>query len=264
VAPPTKTTVGDPAPLIATPHERGAACIKSRDWTGALAAFSEAIEKDPLYPNSYLGRAVAHRRLDNLAAALEDEKKAEELGGPENSAWDRLANRSRHRWHWDFDNPEWQRVDPLSRKAALLHTLVLQIYNGGLPQWFANGYWRWIDDVVLASREVDTAATREVAAMLEDISRGLSLEEGIPDDYFWGGVAVEATDPSTVTDDERTDDDASAKCNGASEEPDDLLNRIFSHENRYYEVEFQFREDVENWFEQEATNSRQTPPGSST
>jgi hypothetical protein len=225
--------------LPSTPHERGVALLyRKGDYAGAIEAFTQAIELDPLYPNAYLGRAVARRRLDQLAEARADEQKAEELGGAEKSAWDRLVNRSRHRWQWDFDNPAWERTDPLSRKAVLLHTLITQIHKGGLHQWVANGYWRWIDDVIKAAREVDTAATRAVAAMLEDLSRGIS-PEAMHDAW---------REDDTVEEDPAHD-----------EERDEALGRIWEHEERYHRVEFPFRDDVEKWLEEQAAARREEP-----
>jgi len=95
-------------PLLSTPHERGVALLYQRgDYVGALEAFTQAIEQDPLFPNAYLGRALAHRRLGDFAAALEDERKAEDLGGAEKTPWGRLVNRAWHRLHGDLSNPIW-------------------------------------------------------------------------------------------------------------------------------------------------------------
>jgi tetratricopeptide (TPR) repeat protein len=220
------------APLPSTPHERGVALLYNRrDYPGALEAFTEAIKQDPLYPNAYLGRAVAQRRLGNFEAAVEDERKAEELGGAEKTTWDRLVNRSRHRWHWDFANPDWKQADPLSRKAVLFRTLMIQIYNGGLFQWFANGYDQWIDDVIEAAREVNSPASREVAALLEELSHELASEPR-------KDAALEG---ESAEDDEA--DEASR------EERDKLFGTISDYEERYHRVESQFCDDVERWLE---------------
>ena len=197
----------------------------------ALEAFTQAIQLDPLFPNSHIGRALAYRRLDNFPAALEDERKAEELGGAENTAWDRLVNRSRHDWQWDFDNPNWQRTDPLSRKAVLFVMLVRQILNGGLQQWVANGYGRWIDDLAAAAKEVDTAATREVAAILHDLSRDL------------------ATAPM---EDDWSDEDPFDDSEDGIEAENPGLQRLYEFESRYHIVEGQFVKDVEKWLEEQA------------
>ena len=155
-------------------HQRGFEHYKKARYEEAIAAFTEAIRIDPEAPRSYIARALCYRRLDQSAAALQDEQTAEELGGPERSLWDMVVNRSRRRWQFDFSDPKWIETDPLSRKAALLFTLNAQILNGGLFQWVANGYWRWIDDVIEAARDVGTDSSREVAALLEEIS--LQLE----------------------------------------------------------------------------------------
>ncbi len=214
-----------------SPHELGRALYKRGEYAEALEAFTQAIELDPLYPNSYIGRALAYRRLENFPAALRDERKAEELGGAEITAWDRLVNRSRHHWQWDFDNPNWQRTDPLSRKAVLFVMLVRQILNGGLHQSVANGYWRWIGDLIEAAREVDTPATREVAAILQDLSRDLA---DAPSNDGWN-----EGDPL----DDPEDD-------GEVESPG--LERIYEYENRYATVQAQFVTDVDKWLEERA------------
>ncbi len=230
----------DPAstPLPATPHERGVALLFKRgDYVGALDAFTQAIEHDPLYPNAYLGRALAHRRLGDVAAAIEDERKAEELGGSERTAWDRLVNRSRHHWQWDFDNPDWKRTDPLSRQAVLLRTLTRQIYNGGLIQWVAGGHVQWIDDVIEAAWEVDTAATRAVADMLEELSRQLAaLAAG------YGSAQSDAPDEEIN-----------------EEQQEELLDKILEYELRYYNVESEFAGDVEKWLETKAAHRAEEP-----
>ncbi len=221
----------DSSPLPVAPHERGIALYKRGEHARAIEALTKAIELDPHFPNSYLLRAVCYRRLDNLPAAIDDEQRAEVLGGPEKTAWDRLVNRSRHRWQWDFDNPDWRRTDPLSRKAVLFRSFVGQIYNGGLRQWIANGYGRWIDDLIDAVREVDTPATREVAAMLEELSRDLAE---MPLDDGW-----------------EADDDVEDLDDGLEQE-DDSVAMIFEYESRYTRVESQFDQDVEDWLERNA------------
>jgi tetratricopeptide (TPR) repeat protein len=214
-------------------HQLGFELYKRREYADAIASFTEAIKLDPEAPMSYIARALCHRRLENLAAADEDEKTARELGGPEKSAWDRIVNRSRRRWRGNFDDPDWKQLDPLSRKATLLQTLNGQILNGGLFQWVANGYGRWIDDVIEAAREINTEATRDVALSLEgitdlvDMERSQSYREMLLDQGT-GGQADEAS----------ADDEA--------------MQRIFECEDRYYKVQSQFVEDVERWLEDKA------------
>ena len=224
----------EPAPpsLTDSPHERGIAPLERGDAEGAIQAFNEAIEQDPLFPNAYLARAVAHRRLGRYAEAADDERKAEDLGGPEKLTWDRLVNRARHRWHGDFANPEWEQTDPLSREAVLFRTLMRQIHNGGLFQWVANGYDEWIDDLIAAARRVDTAATRDVADLLADLSRELATQPA--DDRSRFDDTVDENDPARLT------------------QRDELLEKILDYERRYYAVEGQFALDLENWFEEKA------------
>jgi tetratricopeptide (TPR) repeat protein len=224
-------TATAPSPLPATPHERGIALYKRSEHASAIEALTQAIELDPLFPNSYLLRAVCYRRLDNFPAAIADEQKAEALGGAEKTAWDRLVNRSRHRWNWDFDNPDWRRTDPLSRKAVLFRSFMSQIFNGGLRQWVANGYGRWICDLVEAAREVDTPATRDVAALLEELSGDLAE---LPLDGGW------------------QEDDELEEQEDRLEEPNASLDKIFEYESRYTRLESRFGQDVANWLEHKA------------
>jgi hypothetical protein len=226
------TTATAPSDSSATPHERGVAHLKRREYAEAVAAFTEAIALEPDAPNSYLGRAVAYRRLENLSGALQDETTAEKLGGPEKTAWDRLVNRSRQRWSWDFDNSRWRQSDPLSRQAVLLCMLNRQILNGGLLQWIANGYGRWIEDVIEAAREVGTDAAKEVAAVLEVVAHHL---EG------WYAVG------------DRQEDAALDEEGDFPEEPDELSEVLSGCEDRYYQVQSQFVRDVETWLEERAT-----------
>src|SRR5579871_6637048 len=153
-----------------TPHERGVAHLLKYEYARAIEAFTEAIRLDPESPNAYLGRALGRRPLGDEAGALDDERTARELGGPERTAWDRIVNRSRRRWKGDLDDPAWRATDPLSYRAVLLRILNGQILNGGLIQWIGNGYGRWVDDVAEAAAGVGTPAAREVEAILRDLS----------------------------------------------------------------------------------------------
>jgi hypothetical protein len=200
----------------------------------AVAEFTEAILLEPDAPNPYIGRAMAHRRLGNDSAAREDEQRAQELGGAERNAWERLCNRSRRRWRWDFDNLDWKREDPLSRNAVLLDKLACEIHNGGLWQWVANGHWRWIDDVILAAREIGTDATREVAAMLENLAANLD-----PD-------ALDAV----PWDEDDFDEDGTLKTDKEIPGPD--AEALGPFEDRYIRVQTKFVDDVEQYFERKA------------
>jgi tetratricopeptide (TPR) repeat protein len=208
-------------------HQRGFEHYKKAKYEEAIVDFTEAIKIDPEAPRSYIARALCYRRVDQLTAALQDEQTAEELGGPERSLWDMIVNRSRRRWHFDFSNPGWTEADPLSRKAILLRTLDGQILNGGLFQWIANGYGRWVDDVIEAARDVGTDASREVAALLEELSLHLEDLDVNPE---WQEQEIE----------EGHDD---------LEENDEDMELLFACENRYFSVQSQFTSDVVKWLE---------------
>jgi hypothetical protein len=196
----------------------------------ALAEFTEAIRLEPDAPNPYIGRAMAHRRLGNDAAARQDEEQGRELGGPERNARERLSNRSHRRWGGDFDNPEWKREDPLSRNAALLSVLTRQIHNGGLWQWIANGYCRWIDDTIAAAREIGTTPALEVAAVLQDLSPHV--------------------DPKRLGSD-LWDEESDAEVHQAA--IDESGEQVAELEDRYHRVQMTFAHDMENWFEEKAS-----------
>ncbi len=215
------------SPEWSAAHQLGFEHYKKARYEEAIAAFTEAIRIDPEAPRSYIARALCYRRLDQVAAAVEDEHTAEELGGPERSLWDMVVNRSRRRWRFDFGDPAWVEADPLSRKAALLRVLNGQILNGGLFQWIANGYGRWIEDAIGAAREVGTDASREVAALLEEVSLHV---ENLEADQEWQEEAVDAED-------------------GAADDNDEAMQLIFACEDRYYTVQSQFVDDVEKWLE---------------
>jgi tetratricopeptide (TPR) repeat protein len=208
-------------------HQRGFEHYKKARYNQAIEAFTEAIGVDPEAPRSYIARALCYRRLDQLDAARRDEQTAEELGGAERSLWDLVVNRSRRRWHFDFSDPAWIEADPISRKAVLLCMLNAQILNGGLFQWIANGYGQWIGDVIEAANDVDTKASREVAAMLEEVSLHLADMNAEP---LW---QVESTE------DENDD----------LEDNDQDMGQLFACEDRYYSVQSQFVADVEAWLE---------------
>jgi hypothetical protein len=208
-------------------HQRGFEHYKKARYEEAIAAFTEAIRIDPEVPRSYIARALCYRRLDQLDAALQDEQTAQDLGGREDSLWDMVVNRSRRRWQFDFSNPSWAQTDPLSRKAVLLRILNAQILNGGLVQWIANGYGRWINDVIEAAQDVGTDASGEVAALLEEMA--LHVED-LSGSQEWHEDAI-GEDHDTLDDNEKG------------------MEQLFDCENRYYTVQSQFVDDVEAWLE---------------
>jgi tetratricopeptide (TPR) repeat protein len=223
-----------------TCYERGIAHHKRGEFAQAVADYTEAIRLDPDAPNAYVRRSLSYRALGDDHGARADELAAQRLGGPERTAWERLVNRSRIRWGWDLGDPTWRQTDPLSYKAVLFRTLNAQILNGGLHQWVANGYGRWIDDVIQAAREVDTDATREVAAALTELAphlESLSLE----DQYF----------DEEPPEEESYDLEPGAEGDHPGEE-DDAFNPFSLCEERFYLVQSRFVQDVEAWLEEKA------------
>jgi hypothetical protein len=137
-----------------------------------------------------------------------------------------------------MSDPAWCQTDPLSYKAVLFDKLNGQILNGGVRQWVANGYGRWIDDVIRAAREVGTEATREVAAALEELVLHLGSLE---DDWLEGEppeVGCYGLEPGAEGDHSGEDDDA--------------FDPLGLCEDRFYRVQSRFVEDVETWLEEKA------------
>jgi hypothetical protein len=213
-----------------TPYEHGVTHLKRAEYAHAIAAFTEAIRLEPDAPNGFAGRALAYTFLGDEAAALRDKERAKELGGPERSAWDRLVNRARRRWQGDLRNPEWRLVDALSYKAVLLRHWVGQIFNGGLPQWVANGYGEWIGDLARAADEVGTHATRAVAAVMREVA-GVLVKWPHARESMFTMIASQAE----LTESEQELFEALSRCEG------------------YYDrVGQSFSADVEEWFEAQA------------
>jgi tetratricopeptide (TPR) repeat protein len=202
-----------------SPYDRGVAHLKQAEYQQAIAAFTEAIRLEPNAPNAYLGRALAYRSVNDEDSAIRDERTANSLGGAEHSTWERLVNRAYQRLKGDLshaDRDEFcRRLDPLQRKAVLLWELNSQVLNGGIPQWVANGYGAQIDEVIAAAREVGSDAAREVAAILEELSR----------------LIATGWEPN------------------AEEEGE---NGLLSCDDRYYAVQHQFTKDVEQWLESQS------------
>ncbi len=214
-------------------YDRAVAHLKRTEYPQAVAAFSEAIALDSEAANAYLGRALAYRSLGNDTAALRDERAARDLGGPERSTWDRLVKRAYRRWRGDLRNSTWAREDSLSHNAFLLRQWTWQISNGGLPQWIANGYGEWAEDLALAAEAVGTDAACEVAKIVRDVAAILKNWPGAREAMFQ--MIAERSLAS-----------------GAVEE---LFNALSASEERYGRVgrrPGEFLADIEAWFEEMA------------
>jgi tetratricopeptide (TPR) repeat protein len=222
-------------------YDRGVAYHRKGEYAQAIAAYTEAIRVDPDAPNAYVRRSLSYRALGDDPRANEDDRSARQLGGPERTAWEILVNRSRLRWGWDLDDMTWRQTYPLSYKAVLLDKLNGQILNGGLRQWVANGYGRWIDDLILAAKEVDTEATREVAALLEELAPHLEFLTW-DTDFFEDDTLEEGMQGGeSVAEDETLGEDC------------DALNMLGFFEDRFYRVQSEFVTDVVLWLEGKAT-----------
>jgi hypothetical protein len=227
---PSAATPGSPGGA----YERGVAHLKRAEYPRAVAAFTEAIGLDPCSANAYVGRALAHRSLGDEPAAARDEQAARDLGGPERSVWDRLVRRAYRRWRGDLRDPVWAREDPLGRDAFLLRQWTWQIYNGGLPQWVANGFGEWADDLARAAEAVETDAARAVAVIVRDVAAILA---------GWPG-AREAMLRMIAT---------ASPVAGREEE---LFGALSECERRYHRVgrrPGEFVADVEAWLERRAS-----------
>jgi tetratricopeptide (TPR) repeat protein len=216
-------------------QQRGVAHLKRAEYRQAVEAFTEAIRLDPEAPNGYVGRGLAYRSLGDDAAAHRDEETARALGGPERSAWDRLVKRAYRRWRGDLRDPAWGLEDPLCRDAFLLHQWTWQIYNGGLPQWVANGYGVWAEELAGVAERVGTDAARAVAAVVRDVA-GILARWPDAREAMLGMIAA----PSVVT--------------GREEE---LFGELSQCEEEYHRVGHyragpSFAADVEEWLEKRA------------
>jgi hypothetical protein len=203
----------------------------------AIEAFTEAIRLEPDAPNGYIGRAMAHRRVGNEAAARQDEERAKALGGPERNAWERLCNRSRRKWGGHLDNEEWKREDPLSRDAVLLDILACEVHAGTLWQWLDHGHWRWIDDVIMAARQIGTESANVVAAILEELAPRLNPES----------LGV-----STYDEDDFDETGALRPDRADKEIPGPAVDGLGELDDRYFKVQPQFVKEVEEYFERNA------------
>lgn len=213
-------------------HARGLAHLKKAEYAKAITAFTEALGVDPEAANAYLGRGLAYRSLGDETAARRDEEAAKALGGPERSAWDRLVKRAYRVWRVDLKNPAWDREDRLCRDAFLLQQWTWQIYNGGLPQWVANGYGAWAADLAAAAERIETDAARAVAAVIREVAGLLTKWPGAREALF----RMMATGVSTPV------------------WEDEFFRQLSQCEEQYYRVG-QYRNgpsfamDVEEWFE---------------
>jgi tetratricopeptide (TPR) repeat protein len=223
------TQAADQPGRIVTPYEQGVVHLKRSENAEAVAAFTEAVRLDPNSANAYVGRALAYRSLEDDAAAVLDETTAKALGGPERSAWDRLVKRGYRHWRGDLGDPAWSRDDPLTRDAVLLRQWTWQIYNGGLPQWVANGYGQWTADLASTCDRVGTDAARAVAAIVRDVERFLHASPDARDVMF--RMIANRTSP------------------GGRE--DQIFLFLSGHEGVYGRVAQTFGLDVESWFERQ-------------
>jgi hypothetical protein len=91
----------------ASPYEQGVAHLKRGEHEKAVAAFTEAIRLNPKEAKAYSGRALAHRSLEDEAAALRDEQTVRELGGVKPPAGELLMLLTPdHHIHQRMSNPD--------------------------------------------------------------------------------------------------------------------------------------------------------------
>jgi hypothetical protein len=143
------------------------------------------------------------------------------------------VRRAYRRWRGDPRDPAWAREDPLGRDAFLLRQWTWQIYNGGLPQWVANGFGEWADDLARAAEAVGTDAARAVAVIVRDVAAILAGWPGAREAMF-----QMIANRSLLT--------------GREEE---LFGALSECEGRYHRVGCrpgEFVEDVEAWLDQRA------------
>jgi len=206
-----------PDPAFADCYDRAMAHLKKGAFEQAVAEYTEAIRLDANSPNARVGRALAYRSLGDEDNALLDERAARELGGAEQSTWGRLANRAYQLWKTDRQatrNEFYQGLHPLQRRAVQLWDLNSQVMNGGFPQWAANGFGDWVEEIIDTARQIGTKPAKAVQSILEGVAR------------------------------------LAAECD-TQEEADDNVGRLLEYTDRYYAVAPGFAVGVENWLEGE-------------
>ena len=68
-------------------NKRGVSKNQLRDYYGAIADYTKAIELDPNYANAYKNRGISKENLGDLNNACADWKKAAELGVTDAAEW---------------------------------------------------------------------------------------------------------------------------------------------------------------------------------
>ena len=204
-----------PDPAFNLHNDRATGHLKKGEYEQAVAEYTQAIRLDPNAPNPRVGRALAYRSLGDEDNARADERAAKELGGAEQSTWGRLANRAYQLWRTD---PQASRIEfyqglhPLQRKAVQLWDLNSQVFNGGFPQWIANGFGHWIAEVIESVKHIGSKRARAVQSILEGVAR----------------LPVECD---------------------TQEVADDNVGGLLEYTDRYYAVAPEFADDVETWLE---------------
>ncbi|HKA08046.1 MAG TPA: DUF4375 domain-containing protein [Gemmataceae bacterium] len=108
----------------------------------------------------------------------------------------------------------YQGLHPLQRKAVQLWDLNSQVFNGGFPQWLANGLGAWIEELIVSVRQIGTRPARAVQSILEGVAR------------------------------------LDRECE-TQEEADQNTGRLLEYTDRYYAIAPEFADDVETWLEEQ-------------
>jgi len=198
-------------------YDLATAHLKRGEYEQAVADYTEAIRLDPRSPNAHLGRALAYRSLGDEESAFQDQRASKELGGAEQSTWGRLVNRAYQLWRLDCQASKaefYQGLHPLQRKAVQLWDMNGQVFNGGFPQWLANGYGAWVHELIDSVRQIGTRSAKAVQSILEGVAR------------------------------------LDRECQ-TQEETDENLAGLLEYTDRYYAVAPGFGDDVENWLEEQ-------------
>jgi tetratricopeptide (TPR) repeat protein len=216
-APAQSATSLRPDPAFTARYDLATAHLKQGGYEQAVAEYTVAIRLDPKSPNAHLGRALAYRSLGDEDNALQDERAARELGGAEQSTWGRLVNRAYQLWRTDRQASRtefYQGLHPIQRNAVQLWDLNSQVFNGGFPQWLANGFGAWIEEIIDSVRQIGTKSAKAVQSILEGVAR---------------------LDRECKTQDEA----------------DQNMGGLLEYTDRYYAVASDFADDVEVWLEEQ-------------
>lgn len=133
-------------------------------------------------------------------------------------------------------------LDELAAKCVVLGNLNYQVENGGFTQWHDNGYSSQRDFLVDVLDEVEGEATEAIKCLVQDAQETLNYYEEIKDEF----AHLASSAHGSLYDFSR---------NGEFDEMIDtkLREELERLDNRFYEFNEQFQDEVEAWVRQQMT-----------